>query len=68
MKNTKELRALSLTELKDELLALRKEQFTLRMQKASGALEKTHLFRFLRQSIARVKTILTQKAGVGDDR
>lgn len=62
MKNTKELRKLTLEELKTELLSLRKEQFTLRMKKANGALDKTHFVTMVRKAIAKVKTIMTEKA------
>lgn len=62
MKNTKELKSLTLDELQRELLSLRKEQFTLRMKKASGALDKTHFVTMVRKAIARVKTIMTEKA------
>ena len=63
MKNTNELKKLTLDELKTELLSLRKEQFTLRMKKASGALDKTHVVTMVRRAIAKVKTIMTEKAG-----
>lgn len=62
MKNTNELKNLTLDELQTELLSLRKEQFTLRMKKASGALDKTHFVRVVRKAIAKVKTIMTEKA------
>ncbi|MDR2871868.1 MAG: 50S ribosomal protein L29 [Xanthomonadaceae bacterium] len=45
-------------ELKTHLIELRKEQFALRMQKASGQLTKTHEPRRVRREIARVKTLL----------
>jgi large subunit ribosomal protein L29 len=45
-------------ELKDALMGLRKEQFNLRFQKASGQLENTARARQVRRDIARVKTIL----------
>ncbi len=45
-------------ELKDTLLGLRKEQFNLRFQKASGQLENTARTRQVRRDIARIKTIL----------
>lgn len=51
----------TVTELKDELLALLREQFNLRMQKASGQLPKPNLLNAVRKDIARVKTILRQK-------
>ncbi len=63
MKDTKELKKLTLEELRTELLTLRKEQFTLRMKKASGALDKTHFVTMVRKAIAKVKTIMTEKAG-----
>lgn len=63
MKIVEELRQLSKDELQSKLLELRKEQFTLRMKKSSGALEKTHLVRIVRKSIAKVKTLLTEKVG-----
>lgn len=63
MKKINELRDLSTEELQNELLSLRKEQFNLRMKKASGSLDKTHLITMVRKSVARVKTLLTEKAG-----
>lgn len=63
MKNKAELRNLSIEELQTELLSLRKEQFNLRMKKASGSLDKTHTITMVRKSVARVKTMLTEKAG-----
>lgn len=45
-------------ELKDELMGLRKEQFNLRFQKASGQLENTARARQVRRDIARLKTVL----------
>ena len=49
-------------ELGDELTKLKKEQFNLRFQKASGQLEKTHRARDVRRDIARIQTVLGQKA------
>ena len=63
MKKIEELRNLTVDELQTELISLRKEQFNLRMKKASGSLEKTHLVTMVRKSVAKVKTILTEKAG-----
>jgi len=60
--NTSELRAKSADELKQELLALLREQFNLRMQRATGQLAKPHLFAQVRRNIARVKTVLGEKA------
>jgi large subunit ribosomal protein L29 len=59
----KELREKSVEELSAELLKAREDQFKLRMQKASGQLGQTHLIRASRRDIARIKTVLTQKAG-----
>ncbi len=61
-----ELKSMSTEELKEKLLSLRKEQFQLRLKQATGVLEKTHLIKNVRRMIARIKTILTEKAGVTD--
>jgi large subunit ribosomal protein L29 len=58
-----ELRAKSSDELTKELLTLREEQFKLRMQKVTGQLGQTHLLQQNQRDIARVKTVLTEKAG-----
>jgi large subunit ribosomal protein L29 len=57
-----ELKDNSVEELDTELLNLLHEQFNLRMQACTGQLEKTDQMRKVRRTIARVKTILTQKA------
>ncbi|EJF77114.1 50S ribosomal protein L29 [Candidatus Bartonella washoeensis Sb944nv] len=57
----KELRAQTLDQMKDELVKLKKEQFNLRFQKATGQLEKAARVRQVRRDIARVKTFLRQK-------
>jgi large subunit ribosomal protein L29 len=57
----KELRTKSADQLKAHLLDLHKEQFSLRMQKATGQLTKTHDIRLVRREIARVNTLLTEK-------
>ncbi len=49
-------------ELNDQLLDLRKEQFNLRFQTASGQLENTARVREIRRDIARIKTLLTERA------
>ncbi len=56
----KELRSKSVTELNDELVALRREQFNLRMQSATGELNQHTEHRRVRKGIARVKTILNE--------
>ena len=58
-----ELKAKSIEELNAELLALLREQFNYRMQASTGQLAQTHLLRTVRRNIARVKTIITEKAG-----
>ena len=57
----KQLRQKSAQELNEHMLDLRKEQFSLRMQKATGQLAKTHEARRVRREIARVNTLLGQK-------
>ena len=57
-----ELRNMSDQELNDELLALRREQFNLRMQRATGELAQHHQHRKVRKDIARIKTIMSEKA------
>ncbi len=57
-----EIREKSADELNDELLRLRKEEFSLRMQFASGQLGQTHLMKEMRRDIARVKTLMKEKA------
>ena len=59
--NASELRQKSVEELRKELLELLREQFNLRMQKATGQASKPHLFRNGRRSIARVKMVLSEK-------
>lgn len=58
-----DLKALSGDALTDELLKLKKEQFNLRFQRATGQLENTSRVRVVRRDIARVKTLARQKAG-----
>jgi large subunit ribosomal protein L29 len=57
-----DVRAKSSDELKDELLALKKEQFNLRFQQATGQLENTARQRLVRRDIARIKTVLADQA------
>jgi len=58
---TVNLRGLSEDQLKDKLIALKKEQFNLRFQKATGQLEKTARVREVRRGVAKVKTLLAEK-------
>ena len=60
-----DVRAKSVDQLKDELTKLKKEQFNLRFQTATGQLEKTARVKEVRRDIARVKTILREKAEAG---
>ncbi|VAX77018.1 50S ribosomal protein L29 [Serratia symbiotica] len=59
-----DLREKSVEELNAELLNLLREQFNLRIQLASGQLKQTHLLKQVRRNVARVKTLVTEKAGV----
>ena len=56
-----DIRALSDDQVTDELLKLKKEQFNLRFQGATGQLEKTARVRQVRRDIARIKTIQSEK-------
>lgn len=57
-----EVRGLTADQLKDKLADLKKEQFNLRFQQATGQLEKSSRINEVRKDIARVKTIARQKA------
>ena len=56
-----DVRALSADQLNDELAKLKKEQFNLRFQAATGQVEKTHRVNEVRKDIARIKTVLRAK-------
>lgn len=58
-----ELRGKSVEELQQVLLQLRKDQFNYRMQKSTGQLGQSHLLGAVKKDIARVKTLISQKAG-----
>ena len=58
--NAADLRNKSVEELNDELVALRREQFNLRMQHATGELTQNHEHGRVRKDIARVKTVLNE--------
>ena len=60
-----QIRSKTIDELDSDLAALKKEQFNLRFQKATGQLEKTGRVKEVRRDIARVKTIAAQKAADG---
>ncbi|MFT7729138.1 UNVERIFIED_CONTAM: 50S ribosomal protein L29 [Salmonella enterica subsp. enterica serovar London] len=59
----KELREKSVEELNTERLTLLREQFNLRLQAASGQRPQSHLMKHVRRDVARVKPLLTEKAG-----
>ena len=54
-------RAMTLDQIDDEVLKLKKEQFNLRFQRATGQLENTSRVRVIRRDVARLKTIAAQK-------
>ena len=58
----KELRKQSATDLNDQLVELRREQFNLRMQRGAGNQTHTHHFKRVRREIAQIKTLITQQA------
>jgi large subunit ribosomal protein L29 len=58
---TKELRGKTPDQLQDELISLKKEQFNLRFQAATGQMEKTHRVNVVRKTIARIKTLQNQQ-------
>jgi len=60
-----DVKAMSADQLADELAKLKKEQFNLRFQKATGQLEKTSRVREVRRDIARIKTIAAEIAAKG---
>ena len=66
MKRRQDIKAMSPDELQDELLQLKKEQYKLRFQQASGQLEKTHRVREVRRDIARIRMILAAKGAAAE--
>ena len=56
-----EIRGMTPDQLSDALLNLKKEQFNLRFQAATGQIEKTHRSNEIRKDIARIKTVLRSK-------
>lgn len=56
-----DIRAMSDDQMKDQLIGLKKEQFNLRFQRATGQLENTARMRQVRREIARIQTIARQK-------
>ena len=58
--NAVDLRSKSIDELNKELIALRREQFNLRMQQATGEMTQVHQHKRVKKDIARVKTVLNE--------
>ncbi len=63
--NAQELRSKKSADLNTDLAALLKEQFNLRMQKATGQLSKTSQLKAVRRNIARVKMVLNEQQTAG---
>ena len=64
-----DLRSKSVDELNEELVALRREQFNLRMQQAEGELAQVHEHGRVKKNIARVKTVLSElKRAAGEEK
>jgi large subunit ribosomal protein L29 len=61
MMKTVDVRAMTEDQLKDELLKLKKEQFNLRFQQASGQLENTARYGQVRRDIARIMTVQNER-------
>ena len=57
-----DVRAMTKDQIKDQVLGLKKEQFNLRFQKATGQIENTARIRQIRRDIARLKTVASQQA------
>ena len=64
--NANDLRKKSGSELADELVELRREQFNLRMQQATGQLAHPHEYTRVRRDIARVKTVIGEQKRKGE--
>lgn len=61
--NAKDLQDKTVDQLQQELLTQLQDQFKLRMQASTGQLNQTHLLKQTRRDVARIKTVLKQKAG-----
>ena len=62
-----DIRAMSVDQMNDEVLKLKKERFNLRFQRATGQLENTAKLRLLRRDVARLETVLREKAAKATD-
>ncbi|MBX9588793.1 MAG: 50S ribosomal protein L29 [Hyphomonadaceae bacterium] len=66
---TEEFRAMTPDQLDEQVARLKKEQFNLRFQRATGQLENTSRVRAVRRDIARIKTVQTQRrSGAGNEK
>ena len=65
-KYVEELKSKSAAELKDELVAAKKELFNLRFQNATNQLDNTSRIKEVRKNIARIQTVITEKARVAN--
>ena len=65
-KYVEELQAKSVTELNEDLVAAKKELFNLRFQNATNQLDNTSRIKEVRKNIARIQTIITEKASVAE--
>jgi large subunit ribosomal protein L29 len=66
---SEEFRAMSADQLDEQVARLKKEQFNLRFQRATGQLENTSRVRSVRRDIARIKTVQTQRrSGAGTEK
>ena len=65
-KLVEDLRAKSANELSDELVASKKELFNLRFQNATNQLDNTSRIKEVRRKIARIQTIITEKANAAE--
>ncbi|WP_370674619.1 50S ribosomal protein L29 [Pleomorphomonas sp. PLEO] len=61
-----DVRAMTPDQLEDEMAKLKKEQFNLRFQKATGQLENTSRVRVVRRDIARIQTVLRDKRAIAN--
>ena len=65
-KYVEDLKAKSAAELKDELVAAKKELFNLRFQNATNQLDNTSRIKEVRKNIARIQTVITEKTKVAE--
>ena len=65
-KYVEELKAKTAAELNEELVAAKKELFNLRFQNATNQLDNTSRIKEVRKNIARIQTVITEKARVGN--